>query len=73
MTHREIDFTEPEPRAQAIALLLGAAETTQEINVLTRVARRAGFLWRCAKCRQDSYPTSDACSCGAARPAADAE
>lgn len=71
MTHREIDFTEPEPRSQAIALLLGAAETTSEITALTRVARRAGFLWRCVKCRQDCYPTSDACSCGAPRPTVD--
>lgn len=62
MTHQETDFTEPEPRAQAIALLLGAAETTTEINTLTRIARRAGFLWRCTKCRQDCYPTSEACS-----------
>lgn len=61
---------EPELRAQAIALLLVAAETSGEINALTRVGRRAGFLWRCPKCREDKYAAAEAC-CGQPRPVAD--
>lgn len=59
-----------ETRTAAITLLLGAAETTTEINALARVARRAGFLWRCTTCREDNYPTKDAC-CGSPRPVGD--
>ncbi len=55
---------ETEAHAQAIALLLAAAETSGEINTLTRVARRAGFLWACPRCRQDNYATAEACVCG---------
>lgn len=62
----------PEARTAAIAQLLGCAETSGEINALTRVARRAGFLWRCTKCREDHYPTKDTCRCGASRPVGDA-
>jgi len=57
-----------ETQTQAITLLLGAAETSGEINALTRVALRAGFLWRCPKCREDHYADRDACRCGQARP-----
>ena len=57
-------------RAQAITILLGAAETSGEINALTRVGRRAGFLWTCPSCREDKYPTADVC-CGKPRPAGD--
>jgi hypothetical protein len=59
-------------RTTAITLLLGAAETSGEINALTRVALRSGFLWRCSKCREDHYPDRDFCRCGAARPVGDA-
>lgn len=59
-----------EERAQAITLLLGAAETSGEINALTRVGLRAGFLWRCPSCRTDNYANREAC-CGKARPAGD--
>ncbi|MGW1463869.1 hypothetical protein ACWCPT_05875 [Streptomyces sp. NPDC002308] len=62
------DIDDRENRAAAITLLLCAAETSGEINALTRVARRAGFLWRCTKCREDHYPTKDTCRCGATRP-----
>lgn len=60
-----------ESRTQAITLLLAEAETATDINALTRVARRAGFLWRCPGCRTDNYPTREACSCGTARPVGD--
>ncbi|MEU0181477.1 hypothetical protein ABZ312_09835 [Streptomyces sp. NPDC006207] len=62
-----------ETRARAISLLFAAAETSAEINALARVARRAGFLWRCPDCKDDQYPTRDTCRCGAARPAGSAE
>ncbi|MFE7754290.1 hypothetical protein [Streptomyces sp. NPDC057429] len=72
-TAKEQHMTEdPEIRTAAITLLLGAAETTTEINALARVARRAGFLWRCTTCREDCYPTTEACRCGAPRPVDDA-
>lgn len=58
-------------RSQAIALLLGAAETSGEINTLTRVALRADFLWRCPACREERYPNRETC-CGKPRPAGDA-
>jgi hypothetical protein len=54
-------------RSQAMATLLGAAETSGEMNALTRVGRRAGFLWTCPGCRQDNYANRDAC-CGKPRP-----
>jgi hypothetical protein len=54
-------------RSQAIALLLGVAETSGELNTLTRVGRRAGFLWTCPTCREDRYATAEAC-CGKPRP-----
>ena len=57
-----------ESRSEAMAILLGRAETSAEINTLTRVGLRAGFLWRCTKCREDYYPNRDACRCGAQRP-----
>lgn len=57
-----------EARSQAIALLLGAAETSGELNALTRVGRRAGFLWTCPGCRTDNYANRQAC-CGQPRPA----
>jgi hypothetical protein len=59
------DEEEREARATAITQLLGAAETTTEMNALTRVARRAGFLWRCPGCREDNYANRDVCRCGA--------
>ncbi|QQC89861.1 hypothetical protein [Streptomyces alfalfae] len=54
--------------SQAIGMLLGAAETSGEINALTRVGRRAGFLWTCPGCRADRYANAEAC-CGKPRPA----
>lgn len=54
--------------SQAIALLLGAAETSGELNALSRVGRRAGFLWTCPSCRNDNYANAEAC-CGKPRPA----
>lgn len=59
-----------ETRAQAISILLGAAETSGEVNALTRVGRRAGFLWTCPRCRADNYVDRDTC-CGKPRPASD--
>jgi hypothetical protein len=56
-----------ELHSQAMATLLGAAETSGEMNALTRVGRRAGFLWTCPGCRQDNYANRDAC-CGKPRP-----
>jgi hypothetical protein len=57
-------------RARAITILLGAAETSGELNALTRVGRRAGFLWTCPSCRTDNYADREAC-CGKPRPAGD--
>ena len=59
-------------RSQAITLLLGAAETSGEMNALIRVGLRTGFLWRCPSCRGDHYPNRDTC-CGKPRPAGDAD
>lgn len=64
------DAMDREGRSQAIAVFLGAAETSGEINAIIRVARRAGFLWRCPSCRQDHYPNRDTC-CGKPRPVGD--
>ncbi|MFJ6061640.1 hypothetical protein ACIQHU_01225 [Streptomyces tendae] len=58
---------ERDSRSIAITQLLGAAETSGEINALHRVARRAGYLWRCPTCREDHYPNRETC-CGKPRP-----
>lgn len=58
---------ERELRSQAIAILLGTAETSGELNALTRVGRRAGFLWTCPSCRADRYANAETC-CGKPRP-----
>ncbi|MCX5587589.1 hypothetical protein [Streptomyces erythrochromogenes] len=63
------DYDTAEARTVAITQLLGAAETTTEYNALSRIARRAGFLWRCPSCRADQYPDRKVCPCGAHRPA----
>lgn len=63
------DEVEREARATAIAQLLGAAETSGEMNALLRVGRRAGFLWTCPNCREDNYANRETC-CGKPRPAA---
>lgn len=63
------DEEEREARATAIAELLGAAETTTEMNALTRVGLRARFLWRCPSCKEPNYANREAC-CGKPRPAA---
>ena len=55
---------------RALTLLLGEAETSGEMNALTRVARRAGFLWTCRSCRTDNYADRETC-CGKPRPAGD--
>jgi hypothetical protein len=57
-------------RARAITVLLGAAETSTEINALIRVGLRAGFMWRCPTCREDHYADRETC-CGKPRPAGD--
>lgn len=57
-------------RARAITLLLAAAETSNEINALIRVARRAGFMWRCDTCRDNHYADRETC-CGKPRPTSD--
>lgn len=59
---------ELESRSEAMAILLGHAETSGEINSLTRVGLRAGFLWRCTKCREDYYANRESCRCGTQRP-----
>jgi hypothetical protein len=61
-----------ETRAQAITILLGAAESTTEINALIRVGRRAGYLWRCPDCKTDRYANADTC-CGKPRPVGDTD
>ncbi|WP_327169523.1 hypothetical protein [Streptomyces subrutilus] len=67
-----VDYDTAEARTVAITQLLADAETITEYNALTRIARRAGFLWRCKDCRVDQYPDREVCSCGADRPAAPA-
>jgi hypothetical protein len=62
------DEKEREARATAIAQLLGSAETTTEMNALTRVGIRAGFLWRCPTCKEPNYANRKTC-CGKPRPA----
>ncbi len=64
-------MTDTEARAAALAILLGAAETSGEIKTLIRVGRRAGFLWACPTCRTDNYADREVC-CGRPRPAGDA-
>ncbi|MGW9031565.1 hypothetical protein ACWGQ5_47650 [Streptomyces sp. NPDC055722] len=59
-------------RARAITELLGSAQTTTEINALTRVGIRAGFLWRCPACKEPNYADRDTC-CGSPRPADDTD
>lgn len=59
-----------ETRSRAITVLLAAAETSGEINALIRVGLRAGFMWRCATCREDHYADRETC-CGQPRPAGD--
>ncbi|AZM91457.1 hypothetical protein [Streptomyces sp. W1SF4] len=68
MTEQPIDYTTPEARAAAIAQLLAAVETSSDHSALSRIARRAGFLWRCASCREDNYPGRTTCRCGAPQP-----
>ncbi|WP_392971061.1 hypothetical protein [Streptomyces sp. LN245] len=63
------DEEEREARATAIAQLLGSAETATEMNALTRVGIRSGFLWRCPSCKEPQYANRDAC-CDLPRPAA---
>jgi hypothetical protein len=60
--------TEPDLQAQAISLLLAEAQTAGDMAALSRVARRAGFLWRCPDCREDLYANRDTCRCGQRRP-----
>lgn len=67
MTDRSAD-DERDLQSQAITILLGVAETSGEINALTRVGRRAGFLWTCPDCRTDNYANRESC-CGKPRPA----
>ncbi|MFD3608994.1 hypothetical protein ACFWXA_13135 [Streptomyces atroolivaceus] len=57
-----------ELKSQAVTLLLAEATTATEINALTRVALRAGFMWRCHPCKRDHYGRTEACGCGAKRP-----
>jgi hypothetical protein len=64
-----VDYGSAEARTAAITVLLGAVETTTEYNALNRVARRAGFLWRCPSCREDAYPDREVCRCGTPRQA----
>ncbi|GAA3957040.1 hypothetical protein GCM10022384_07670 [Streptomyces marokkonensis] len=59
---------EREAHATAIAQLLGSAETTTEMNALTRVGLRAGFLWRCPTCKEPKYANRETC-CDKPRPA----
>lgn len=59
---------ERDARAAAITHLLAAAETTTEMNALTRVGLRAGYLWRCPSCKTPNYANRDVC-CGVPRPA----
>jgi hypothetical protein len=59
-----------ETRARAITILLGAAETSTEINALIRVGLRAGFMWRCPTCRENHYADRETC-CGKPRPVGD--
>lgn len=54
-------------RTAAISELLAEVETAAEIAVLTQVALRAGYLWRCATCTDNQYPSTNACPCGTAR------
>ncbi|BBA98290.1 hypothetical protein RVR_4423 [Actinacidiphila reveromycinica] len=58
-----------ELKSQAVTLLLAEATTAIEINALTRVALRAGFMWRCFPCKRDHYLRTEKCGCGAGRPA----
>lgn len=56
-------------RTSAVVVLLAECTTPHETNAVTRVALRAGFLWRCHPCKRDHYLTGPDCSCGARRPA----
>lgn len=56
-------------KAGLIGALLAQAVTPVERSVIARTALRAGFLWRCHPCKTDHLPTTEACGCGAPRPA----
>ena len=60
---------ENDARSTVVSVLMAEATTAMEINALTRVALRAGLLWRCQPCRRDHYVNNPVCSCGARRPA----
>ncbi|WP_284576685.1 hypothetical protein [Streptomyces sp. 2P-4] len=57
-----------EARTAAVVRLFAEVVTAHERNALTRLALRAGLMWRCHRCRADYYPTTAACTCGAPRP-----
>ncbi|WP_411102488.1 hypothetical protein [Streptomyces sp. cmx-4-9] len=54
-------------RSEAITELLAEAETRDEAAALVQIALRAGYLWRCATCREDQYPSTNTCPCGTDR------
>jgi hypothetical protein len=56
-------------KTRAMTLLFAQATTAHEMNSLTRVALRAGFLWRCHPCKEDHFLAATRCACGAKRPA----
>ncbi|MEC3995223.1 hypothetical protein VSR01_17440 [Actinacidiphila sp. DG2A-62] len=63
----ESPVLDDELKSQAVTLLLAEATTATETNAVTRVALRAGFMWRCHPCRRDHYLRTETCGCGAER------
>jgi hypothetical protein len=67
VSHELVELDD-ELKSQAVTLLLAEATTATEINSVTRVALRAGFMWRCHPCKRDHYLRAEACPCGTRRP-----
>lgn len=59
---------ENDARSTVVSVLMAEATTASEINAMTRLALRAGLLWRCQPCRRDHYVNNSVCSCGTRRP-----
>lgn len=59
---------EYDARSSVISQLMAETTTTTEIRTVTRVALRAGLLWRCRPCDRDHYVNNSVCTCGARRP-----
>ncbi|MFC9604602.1 hypothetical protein ACFTTN_14225 [Streptomyces niveus] len=65
--HMSASALEARARMQIVGELLADATTSTEFNAVTRVALRAGLLWRCHPCKRNHYLQEERCLCGAPR------